>query len=253
MRDVPRADYGIDAPVAVRGSVGAGNVVFVLAGAVYRALDMTHPRIARGALGLGAAAGLSLLATAGIMVWGSKVGKLHARDRLLDAIDLRGDERALDVGCGRGLLLIGMAKRLTSGRAIGIDLWRDTDQSDNRPQQTWKNAQAEGVADRIELRTGDARQLPFADETFDIVVSSWVLHNLENAAERERALREMMRVLRPGGRVAILDIEHTAEYKRVLRDSGMSDVQRAGRSFLFVVPSFSVTAQKPLATKHVVT
>lgn len=253
MLDLPRADYGIDAPTAVRASGVSGITVFVLGGVVYRALGATHPRIARGILGLGALAGMSLLATAGTMVWGSKVGKLRARDRLLNALALRGDEHALDVGCGRGLLLIGVAKRLTSGRAVGIDLWRDTDQSHNRPQQTWTNAQAEGVADRIELHTGDARQLPFPDGSFDIVMSSWVLHNLADAADRERALREMMRVLKPGGRMAIIDIEHTAEYTRVLRDNGMSDVRRAGRSFLFVVPSFSVMAQKPLGTKQVVT
>ena len=73
----------------------------------------------------------------------------------------------MDVGCGRGLLLIGAAKRLTTGRAIGLDVWRRQDQAGNDPAATIANAQADGVAERVELREGDARQLPFDDQTFD--------------------------------------------------------------------------------------
>ena len=105
------------------------------------------------------------------------------RERLLDSIPWRGDERVLDVGCGRGLMLIGAARRLTSGRATGIDLWQSEDQSGNRPETTRSNAAAEGVADRVEILTGDARKLPFEPGTFDFVVSSWALHNLYERAD----------------------------------------------------------------------
>ncbi len=57
------------------------------------------------------------------MVWSSRVAKLKLRDRLLDSLALKGDEKILDVGCGRGLLLIGAAKRLKTGKATGIDVW----------------------------------------------------------------------------------------------------------------------------------
>jgi cyclopropane fatty-acyl-phospholipid synthase-like methyltransferase len=67
------------------------------------------------------------------MIWDSKVGKLWARDRLLDGLELRGDETVLDVGCGRGLLLIGAAKRLTTGKAPGVDIWQAEDLSGNLP------------------------------------------------------------------------------------------------------------------------
>ena len=70
------------------------------------------------------------------MVWSSKVGKLSARDRLIEALSLRGDESVLDVGCGRGLLLIAAAKLLTTGKAVGVDLWSAKDQSDNLPEST---------------------------------------------------------------------------------------------------------------------
>ncbi len=64
---------------------------------------------------------------AGWMIWDSKVGKLWSRDRQLDGLKLRGDELVLDVGCGRGLLLIGAAKRLTTGKAVGVDIWNAED------------------------------------------------------------------------------------------------------------------------------
>lgn len=47
-----------------------------------------------------------------IMIWGSKVGKRLLRDKMIDSISWRGDEKVLDVGCGHGLMLIGAAKRL---------------------------------------------------------------------------------------------------------------------------------------------
>jgi arsenite methyltransferase len=95
------------------------------------------------------------------MVRSSRAGKLIERDRLLDELPWRGDEWVLGVGCGRGLLLIGAAKRGTIGQAVGLDLWRKQDQAGNDPAATLANAQAEGVAERVELRDGDARQLPF--------------------------------------------------------------------------------------------
>jgi cyclopropane fatty-acyl-phospholipid synthase-like methyltransferase len=71
----------------------------------------------------------------------------------------------LDVGCGRGLLLIGAAKRLTTGKAVGVDIWQTEDLSGNRPEATLENARLERVAERVGVKDGDARRLPFADGT----------------------------------------------------------------------------------------
>lgn len=190
-------------------------------------------------------AGGLCLAAAGGMLWSSKVGKLRARDELLDAIPWCGDETVLDVGCGRGLLLIAAAKRLTTGKAVGIDVWHNVDQAGNRPEATWANARLEGVADRIDVKDADARQLPFADGTFDVIVSSLVLHNIHGRAERAKAVREIARVLKPGGRVALLDVAHTGEYVQVLRESGLRDVQRSKPRFLFFAPARIVAGKKP--------
>jgi cyclopropane fatty-acyl-phospholipid synthase-like methyltransferase len=69
---------------------------------------------------------------------------------LLDSLDLRGDEHVLDLGCGRGAVLLMAAQRLTIGRAVGVDLWKTSDQSGNAEAATRRNADAEGVADRVD-------------------------------------------------------------------------------------------------------
>src|SRR5262249_46711936 len=158
---------------------------------------------------------------AGVMLYYSKVAKVHARERFLDLVPWRGDETVLDVGCGRGLLLIGAARRLTTGKAMGIDVWQNVDLSGNRPEATIENARREGVTERVEVKDGDARQLPFDARSFDVVVSGMALHNIPDASGREQAIREIARVLKPGGHVALMDIGYTKDYLRVLRDCGL--------------------------------
>jgi arsenite methyltransferase len=126
-------------------------------------------------------------------------GKFLVWSRLLDELGLRGDERLLDLGCGRGAVLLMAAQRLDSGRVAGVDLWRGVDQSGNAEDTTWRNARAEGVADRVELRTADITALPFDDAGFDMVLSSLAIHNIKGKSARAAAVDEAIRVLRPGG------------------------------------------------------
>src|SRR5438874_15927 len=85
----------------------------------------------------------------------------------IDGLRLRGDERVLDMGCGRGAVLTAVAKRLRSGRVSGIDVWSARDQSGNARNVTLRNASLEGVADRVEVETGDMRAIPFPDAAFE--------------------------------------------------------------------------------------
>jgi arsenite methyltransferase len=117
------------------------------------------------------------------------------------------------------------AKLLPRGRAVGIDLWR-ADQTGNSPDATRRNAEHEGVADRVELDTGDMRQLPFADNTFDLIISNLALHNIPSAAGRRAAIDEAVRVLRPGGRLAIADLWSTNRHRARLQELGLTDVRR---------------------------
>jgi arsenite methyltransferase len=235
-----KVDYGLDAPALVRSFALAGAAL-LLAGLVFALLGV--PGLA-GPLWL---AGAMLLATSAAMLHSSRRGKLIERDRLLNGLGLRGDEEVLDVGCGRGLLLIGAAKRLPSGRAVGVDVWSQVDQSDNRRSATLANAEAEGVRERVQVVDGDMRSLPFGDASFDAVVSSLAIHNVPDRDGRERAIFEIVRVLRPGGRVAILDLRATGEYVLALEDAGLVDVARSGRSFRMYPPVRVVTGRRPAA------
>lgn len=162
------------------------------------------------------------------MTYGSRLGKLRTREKLLDlAAAVRpwsGHDDVLDIGCGRGLMLIGAARRLAGGHAVGIDLWRAEDQTDNSPEAAEANARCEGVDDRIRIDTGDARRLPYAEASFDVVMSHWVVHNLPDAAYRRQALDEMLRVLRPGSVLVLADIAHLGDYRAHLLSRGMTDL-----------------------------
>jgi len=70
-------------------------------------------------------------------------------------LQLRGDERVLDVGCGRGAMLMMTAKALSRGRVVGLDIWSRADQSSNSRASAEANLAAEGVADRCELTHAD--------------------------------------------------------------------------------------------------
>ena len=147
-----------------------------------------------------------VLAFTGIGLHTSRRGKFVVWAGLIDGLHLAGNEQVLDIGCGRGAVLILAAHRLQSGRAVGVDLWRRADQSGNDAAATLRNAIAEGVAERLEVRTADMTELPFTDNTFDVVVSNVAMHNAKAGAALDRAINEAARVLRPGGRLLVADL-----------------------------------------------
>jgi arsenite methyltransferase len=228
-------DYGIDAPYVIRNLAAGGLICLVLALSSHALRWLFSPTI-------------SLLATAGIWLYCSRAGKLVLRDKLMNSLSWNGNETVLDVGCGSGLLLIAAAKRLNNGRAVGVDIWRAADLSNNRPETTLRNARIEGVAERIKIENGDVRELPFADAAFDVVVSLNVLHNIDKRGEREKALEEIVRVLKPEGRLLISDFRNTGEYVRTLRQIGMKGVHRklmAGPFF----PIYAVIGSKSVDSR----
>lgn len=238
-----RPRYGLDAPRVLAGFLIAGVVAFLIGEfIVHRGdpLGTFWPVIAV----LFFWVAFWMVLTGIVMLVSSVAGKLRLRDRVLDSLGLQGDETVLDVGCGRGLLLIGAARRLPYGRAIGVDIWSQRDQWRNTPDETMANAQAEGVADRITLQRADMRALPFADESMDVVVSSLAIHNLPKRTNRRRAIEEIARVLKPGGHIVLIDIARTREYARDLRRAGLRAVHRSGRSYWVYPPVRIVIATK---------
>lgn len=232
------ADYGIDAPPVIRNLCLAG-VANILAYIILTVADILR---FDGFLFIA----FFCFAEAGYMIWSSKVGKLRRREHIVDLLSLSGSETVLDVGCGRGLLLNAVAKRLDKGgKVVGLDLWQESDLSGNTAEQTLENARLEGVAECVEIHTGDMRQMPFEAETFDAVVSSMAIHNIPDAEGRKQAISEIVRVLKPGGRVLLQDFRSTDEYKQSLKECGMESVYDTGLSFLIFPPVRAVLAHKP--------
>jgi arsenite methyltransferase len=239
-------DYGLDAPPIVRSLVVFGAVSVAGGIAVRLWLSPGAPIVAAILSSWGFWGGGSLLASAAWMIVGSLAGKRRMCARAIDALALRGGESVLDAGCGRGLFLVTAAHRLPEGRAIGVDIWQAEDQSGNRPAATYANARAEGVADRVDVCTADLRALPLADACCDAVVSSLTVHNIAASAGRARALTEMIRVLKPGGRIVLLDFQGTAEYRNALLAGGLHGVRRSRMSFLMWPPVRIVAGSKPV-------
>jgi SAM-dependent methyltransferase len=234
----PRPNYGIDAPQVIRNLIivgVAGPLIWALVTFVIWAHYPSLPRWLLGLAGGGLNVGVLCILMAVWIFWESKVGKLRTRDRLLNRIDWKGDERVLDVGCGRGLMLIGAAKRLDSGSAIGIDLWQAEDLTGNNAEAVLENARLERVAQRVTVQTADMRQMPFRQNTFDVVVSRAAIHNLYKAADRAQAIREIARVLKPGGCALIDDIRHRRQYTSIFISNGCPEVRNMASRLIAVL------------------
>lgn len=231
-----KPDYGIDAPGVIRNFALGAGALFALA----IVLPPTPASMARWTASI-------FLLEGGAMLSYALFGKFRHRDRLLALHPWRGDELVLDVGTGRGLLMIGAAKRLATGKAVGIDIWNSEDLSGNDSAATLENVRLEGVEAKTELKTEDARKMSFADSSFDVVVSNLALHNIGDAAGRAQACREIARVLRPGGRALISDFRHTADYAGAFRAAGLR-AEVSGPCLLDTFPPLRiVSAQKAAA------
>ena len=236
-----RASYGIDAPTVVRNLVLLGVVGLVLVVLGFSIDSIVALPIVVVAI-LCSLFGFSI---AGALFWSSRSGKYVMCEELVELLCLKGDETVLDLGCGRGLVLNAAARRLTTGSAIGLDIWRSMDQSANSPDATLANAGIEGVADRVRVMDGDMRQIPLEEGSVDAITSSLAIHNIEDYEGLNQAFKEIARVLKPGGRVALLDFKKTQQYASFLSGRGFSDVRVSGLHFRMFPPVRIVTAKKP--------
>ncbi|MEQ6218404.1 class I SAM-dependent methyltransferase [Levilactobacillus brevis] len=138
---------------------------------------------------------LLYVAMASCFLYTTLIGKQKIWDQQLPQITLSTDTRALDIGCGHGMVLFKIAHRLPAGGHItGIDIWRQQDQTNN-----------------------------------NVVVSSLAIHNVKPKAGRQQSLREIARVLQPGGQLVIADLGFSCNaYRQELTRLGFHDIQVTG-------------------------
>lgn len=245
-RSVRRYPYGVDAPPILAALAGLSVGGFTMASRFF-----ARNRLRQGTIALAAGAIGSVAATG--YAYTTLYGKLVVWEHVLDNLDLRGSERVLDLGCGRGAVLMAVARRLTrGGSAVGADVWT-TDQSGNSREATHANAEAEGVADRVKVVDADMRDLPFDDGEFDLVTASMAVHNIRDRDGRLQALREAHRVLKPGGRLLIADPAPMIKtYAKTLRELDAVQISEhsLGWRFAFggLAPGAMLRATKPVQT-----
>jgi arsenite methyltransferase len=247
-----KINYGIDAPGLVRFFFAAGSVAAVCAVLVTVFLNGALWTLLLKSILFVAA--VYLLGMGCLMIYWSWSAKIRRSEDILNLVAWRGDEQVLDVGCGRGLMTIAAAKRLTTGRVIGIDIWDTKDQASISPAIAQDNATIARVQHKVDIQTADARQLPFENQSFDIVVSHWVIHNIPDESGRCSALTEIARVLRPGGRLLLTDIEFRDFYLKTLEGVGLVECRMVFNDFedqILGAVSFgsfrptTISAQKP--------
>jgi arsenite methyltransferase len=121
------------------------------------------------------------------------------REELRQSLRASAGESILDLGSGPGFLACELAQEVgASGRIVGVDISSDMNSIAS------KRVAASGFGDWVEILEGDATALAFADATFDAAVSTQVIEYL---AEPDAALHQLARVLRPDGRLVIIDTD----------------------------------------------
>jgi ubiquinone/menaquinone biosynthesis C-methylase UbiE len=230
-------NYGIDAPKVIRNLfllsvIFFGLVVFLT---TLKISDYTLDILSYGMLG----GGTICLIEGLLMVGYAKFGKFRHGERMLKLITWTGKETVLDVGVGLGLLMIGAAKRPTTGKAIGIDIWNKEDLSANSYEQALVNAQLEGVADKIEIKNQNILQTDFQENYFDVILSNLCLHNIYNKDGRRTACREIHRILKQNGVAVISDFRHTKEYKTEFEKLGMT-TEKIGTYYFDTFPPLTI-------------
>jgi len=244
-RQPRKSGYGVDEPRTLAELLIAG-VLAVAVGIIISAYTASsNPRTADAALIGGPGVGFLILVVAAALYWSSRLGKPRELTKVINGIPWGGEEVVLDLGCGRGFATVMAAKKMETGYVVGVDMWSRARVSGNNPQSVLANAAQDKVETKVFAVKAQSSQLPFADQSVDAIISGVAIHYLVPRRQREGLFAEMIRVLKDGGRVGILDAGNGNEYSGLLRKLGMRDVEMHRLRFSSFPPFHVVMARKP--------
>jgi SAM-dependent methyltransferase len=126
------------------------------------------------------------------------------RDLVFNQLVWDGGGKLLDIGCGNGAIAIEAAKKYPKAQIVGIDYWGG--QWEYSKKSCEKNAQLANVAKRTSFRKASAAKLPFEDESFDVVMSNFVFHEVRDVKDKRAVIQEALRVLKKDGLFVFQDI-----------------------------------------------
>ena len=149
-----------------------------------------------------------------------RFGLFGRRNELLEAAGTTPYANVLDLGAGRGLVVIGAARRWQQSRFVAVDDWKPARHSSEENLRS--NLDLEELGGRVHVFELTGPQLPFEAASFDLILSDRYLHTLPSLAARKALLAEATRVLKPGGRLIIRDTKHLKSYYAQLEESGLT-------------------------------
>jgi len=165
----------------------------------------------------------------------------HIRQLVLDNLELQGQGKAIDIGCGSGPLTINLAKQFRNAEVVGIDYWGG--KWDYSKGICERNARIEGVSSRVSFRKASASALPFDDEYFDAAISNLVFHEVCDTKDKREVVREALRVVWKGGKFAFQDLflekkiyGDVGELLKEIRGWGIQHVDFLDTSRLAMIP-----------------
>ncbi len=193
---------------------------------------------------------VSWLGRLGWLVYQARYRPFARREQLFRAAGPADYRQILDFGSGRGVVAIGAAGRWPSARLVAVDDWRP-----GRPgseEALRSNLDLQGLGGRVHVYEINPAILPFDDGHFDLIISQLYLHNLKEPAARQACLLELVRLLKPGGRLILADYRFQQSDIATLKGVGLMLIPQTDSAGVFGIfiallqPTRNLLAEKPV-------
>ena len=165
----------------------------------------------------------------------------RVQNLVLEYLDWDGMGKVIDIGCGNGRLSIEIAKKYSNAEITGIDYWGGMWEYEKTICE--RNAAIEKISN-VKFQRASAISLPFDSDTFDVVVSNLVFHEIHSISDKKDAIFEALRVLKKGGTFVLQDL---FRWKRIYGE--IDELLATMRSWRLENVQFEPTCEKEFIPK----